>query len=109
MRVLINDGAVVLRVVGRKSSEELEVEVVVGGAIGCKKGINTPELAVPVPALTEKDEKDAIIAINQDVDFIALSFVQRASDVMKLRELIAKHLPPVCFSPYSHCHSWPLL
>lgn len=95
MRVLINDGAVVLRVVSRTSSEEVEVEVVVAGPIGCRKGINTPELAVPVPALTDKDEKDAIYAIGQDVDFIALSFVQRASDVMKLRDVIAKHLPAV--------------
>lgn len=100
MRVLINDGAVVLRVTARKSTDELEVEVLVGGPIGCKKGINTPELAVPVPALTDKDEKDAIIAVQQDVDFIALSFVQRASDVAKLRDLIAKHLPAGRVTPH---------
>mmetsp|Transcript_38434 Transcript_38434/g.74533 ORF Transcript_38434/g.74533 Transcript_38434/m.74533 type:complete len:572 (+) Transcript_38434:92-1807(+) len=93
-RVMLNDGAVVLKVTKRLSKEELECEVIVGGLVGERKGINTPELEVPLPALTAKDKKDVKFICEQGIaDFVALSFVQRAQDVIDLKELMTKHIP----------------
>ena len=89
---LINDGAVVLKVEKRLSEVEVECSVVVGGPVGEHKGINVPDLKVPLPALTDKDTEDAIFALSADVDYFALSFVQRAQDVLDLRVLLQEHL-----------------
>ncbi|CAF0871362.1 unnamed protein product [Didymodactylos carnosus] len=92
-RVLINDGAVVLKVEQRLSEKELLCRVIVGGIVGERKGVNVPDLQVPTDALTDKDEEDAIFALGKDVEYIALSFVQKADDVIKLRNLLQKKLP----------------
>eukprot|EP00471_Norrisiella_sphaerica_P008768 CAMPEP_0184494640 /NCGR_PEP_ID=MMETSP0113_2-20130426/29248_1 /TAXON_ID=91329 /ORGANISM="Norrisiella sphaerica, Strain BC52" /LENGTH=557 /DNA_ID=CAMNT_0026880481 /DNA_START=158 /DNA_END=1828 /DNA_ORIENTATION=+ len=88
-RVMINDGAIVLRVTKRVSQEELECEVVVGGVVSERKGINTPELTVPLPALTAKDKRDCkYVCEGGFADFVALSFVQRPEDVTELIDLM---------------------
>ncbi|CAF1505598.1 unnamed protein product [Didymodactylos carnosus] len=92
-RVLINDGAIVLKVEQRLSEKELLCRVIVGGTVGERKGVNVPDLHIPTDALTDKDEEDAIFALEKDVEYIALSFVQEPADVIKLRNLLQKNLP----------------
>jgi pyruvate kinase len=78
-RVLIDDGRVVLEAV-KVTSHEVHTRVVIGGPVSNHKGINLPGVAVSVPALTDKDEKDLRWALAQGVDMIALSFVRSPSD-----------------------------
>jgi pyruvate kinase len=86
-RLLLDDGRIELRVVGR-SAAGLEVVVVHGGALGGHKGINAPGVALPPSALTEKDIDDLHFGLRLGVDFVALSFVQTAEDVARARDLI---------------------
>jgi pyruvate kinase len=85
--VLIDDGLVRLRV------EEVEhgrarCAVVVGGVISSHKGVNLPGVALPIPSLTPKDRSDLELALELEVDYVALSFVRKAEDVRELRQLI---------------------
>ncbi len=86
-RLLIDDGKLVLRV-QKASLEVVETLVEVGGVISDRKGVNVPDVVVPLPALTDKDRKDLAFALEQNVDWIALSFVQRPDDVAEARRLI---------------------
>ena len=71
----------------------IETEVEVGGRISDRKGVNVPDVVVPLAALTEKDRKDLAFALEQHVDWVALSFVQRPEDVgILLRELGSSYL-----------------
>ncbi len=85
--VLLNDGAVELKVVA-KCGVEVECVVVLGGVIGDHKGINLPGVTVSAPSLTAKDRDDARFALEHGVDFIALSFVRQAEDIIALRSLV---------------------
>jgi pyruvate kinase len=86
-RLLLDDGRIELKVVGR-SEAGLEVVVVHGGPLGGHKGINAPGVALPPSALTEKDIDDLHLGLRLGVDFVALSFVQTAEDVARARDLI---------------------
>ena len=86
-RLLIDDGKVRLKVIEARD-DEIVTEVMVGGVIGDHKGVNVPDVVVPVPALTEKDHADLAFALEQKADWIALSFVQRPDDVAEARKLI---------------------
>ena len=86
-RLLIDDGKVRLRVAAA-GPERIETIVEVGGRISDRKGVNVPDVLVPIPALTEKDKSDLAFALDQGTDWIALSFVQRPEDVAEARELI---------------------
>ncbi len=85
--LLIDDGKVRLRVTS-VSPQCIETIVEVGGRISDNKGVNVPDVLVPIPALTEKDRSDLQYALTQNADYIALSFVQRPEDVAEARELI---------------------
>jgi pyruvate kinase len=87
-RVLLADGAVVLRALS-KTSDTVEFEVVSGGTIGDNKGINLPGVKVSAPSLTPKDIEDLEFGLDQNVDLIALSFVRHAADVTALKQRIA--------------------
>src|SRR5205085_12102305 len=65
-----------------------ETVVEAGDRLSNHKGLNLPGNAIPIPALTEKDRKDLAFALNEGVDWVALSFVQRASDMAELRKLV---------------------
>lgn len=65
-----------------------ECKVEVGGRLSERKGVNVPDVPLPISALTEKDKKDALFGIDVGVDWIALSFVQKAEDIIELRDLI---------------------
>ncbi|CAA9540531.1 MAG: Pyruvate kinase [uncultured Sphingosinicella sp.] len=87
-RLLVDDGKLVLRVTDA-SLDRLETVVEVGGAISNNKGLNVPDAVLPLAALTEKDRKDLTFALDQHVDWVALSFVQRPEDVAEARRHIA--------------------
>ena len=85
--ILIDDGKVRLKVV-ETGDHKIVSEVQVGGAVSDNKGVNVPDVVVPIPALTEKDRDDLQFALEQRTDWIALSFVQRPEDVAEARTLI---------------------
>jgi pyruvate kinase len=87
-RLLLDDGKLVLRVTAH-DGDRLVTRVEVGGALSNNKGLNVPDVVVPMAALTEKDRSDLAFAVEQGVDWIALSFVQRPEDLMEARRLIA--------------------
>lgn len=87
-RILLADGLIELRVVD-VPSDDVECEVINGGMLGEHKGINLPGLAVRVPSLTEKDEKDLEFAVKNGVDAIAVSFIRTAEDVRLVKQRIA--------------------
>jgi pyruvate kinase len=85
--LLLDDGKLRLRV-ARKRSDALETEVVVGGPLSDHKGVNVPDVVLPIPALTDKDRDDLAFALAQGASYIGLSFVQRAEDVAEAKQLI---------------------
>jgi len=87
--ILIDDGKVRL-VVLDASDARITAEVKVGGRVSDNKGVNVPDILVPIPALTEKDRGDLLFALEQKADWIALSFVQRPEDVAEARALIGE-------------------
>ena len=86
-RLLLDDGKLVLRVTA-VAPERIDTVVEVGGALSDRKGVNVPDVVVPMPALTPKDRADLDFALDQGADWIALSFVQRPEDVAEARALI---------------------
>ena len=87
--VLLNDGLLRLRVDG-VAGDDVRCTVLTGGPLTSHKGINLPDIAISEPPLTEKDLADLDFLIEQDFDFVALSFVQRPGDVTKVKQIIEK-------------------
>ena len=90
-RILLDDGKLIFEVVKTDKKTEVEAIVIQGGPLKSKKGVNLPNTKVSLPALTKKDIKDAIFAIENKVDWMALSFVRTPEDLMLLQDLISKH------------------
>ncbi len=90
-RILLDDGKLIFEIVETDKKTEVVARVLQGGELKSKKGVNLPNTKISLPALTEKDIADAIFAISQDVDWIALSFVKTPEDLKDLQDLIAKH------------------
>ncbi len=88
--ILIDDGLIGLTVVEVQGTE-IKCLIVNGGTIKSKKGVNVPGVRISLPGITEKDANDIIFGIGQDIDFIAASFVRKASDVLEIRELLERH------------------
>ena len=84
--LLLDDGKLRLRV-ERKRDDALETIVVVGGPLSDRKGVNVPDVVLPIPALTAKDRADLAFAVEHGVEYIGLSFVQRPEDVAEARAL----------------------
>ncbi|GAA4109057.1 pyruvate kinase [Aquimarina addita] len=90
-RILLDDGKLIFEVISSNGKDTVTTKVIQGGPLKSKKGVNLPNTNISLPALTEKDVKDAIFACSLQVDWIALSFVRHAEDLMELQELIKKH------------------
>lgn len=95
-RILIDDGLIELEVTG-KHGKEIMCKVLNGGELGERKGVNVPNVAVRLPAITEKDKEDIRFGVEQGIDFIAASFVRNAECVLEikafLKELNAPYTP----------------
>ena len=89
-RILLDDGLLELRVLTTDNLGRVETEVVIGGPLGEHKGINLPGVALRTPALTDKDQADLEFALNQGVDYVALSFVRRAEDIVLARQIMQR-------------------
>ncbi|MGD6816836.1 pyruvate kinase [Metabacillus sp. 84] len=90
--ILLDDGLIGLEVLEvNKTAGEIRTKIMNSGTLKNKKGVNVPGVSVNLPGITEKDAKDIVFGIEQGVDFIAASFVRRASDVLEIRELLEEH------------------
>jgi pyruvate kinase len=90
--ILLDDGLIELKVIST-SETDVETEVVTGGLLKNKKGINLPGVRLSIPAMTEKDKADLQFGLKQDVDFVALSFVRDPEDIKILKDMIGNHWP----------------
>ena len=88
-KILIDDGLIELNVTAiDHENQEIVTEVLNSGTIKTKKGINVPNTQLNLPGITEKDESDIRFGAKQGIDFVAASFVRRASDVMEIRAVL---------------------
>ncbi|MFC4776383.1 pyruvate kinase [Paenibacillus sp. GCM10023252] len=88
--ILIDDGLIGLTVEDVQGTE-IKCRIVNSGQIKSKKGVNAPGVHISLPGITEKDANDIVFGIEQGIDFIAASFVRKASDVLEIRELLERH------------------
>nr|HMN69536.1 pyruvate kinase [Bdellovibrionales bacterium] len=91
-KVLLDDGLLELRVTAKRD-DDLECEVIYGGILKDRKGMNVPGASLPIDAMTEKDLRDLQFGLDKNVDYVALSFVRQGSDIEKLRDLINAKRP----------------
>ncbi|CAG9274401.1 Pyruvate kinase [Paraburkholderia unamae] len=85
--LLLDDGRIQLRV-ERCDAESADTVVVIGGTLSERKGVNVPDVVLPLSALTEKDRRDLTFGLELGVDWVALSFVQRVEDLREVREIV---------------------
>jgi pyruvate kinase len=88
-RILLDDGKITLEVTSTDGSKSFQAKVIHGGILSSKKGVNLPNTKISMPSLTEKDIEDLSFALEQNVDWIGLSFVRCAQDIIELKKLIA--------------------
>ena len=87
--IFLNDGAVKLEVVDT-SPEAVRCRVIIGDTLGWEKGVNVPGVNLRIPSCTEKDFHDLLFGIEHEVDFVALSFVREAKDILRVRKFLKK-------------------
>lgn len=90
-RVLMDDGKLIVEIEETNKKDTVKAKVIQGGPLKSNKGVNLPNTKISLPALTEKDIKDAKFACEQQVDWIALSFVRHAQDLEDIKKLIEEH------------------
>lgn len=90
-RILIDDGKLVLQVLETNEKDTVKAVTIQGGPLSSKKGVNLPNTHVSLPALTEKDIEDTRFIMELDLDWIALSFVRHAQDIIDLKNLLKEH------------------
>lgn len=88
--ILIDDGLIELKV-EHVEGNEINCKIINGGSIKSRRGVNVPGVKISLPGITEKDAQDIVFGIEQGVDFIAASFVRKATDVLEIRQLLEKH------------------
>lgn len=89
-RILLDDGKLILKIIKTDKKKNIEAEVVHGGILSSKKGVNLPNTKISMPCLTPKDLEDLAFALQQDVDWIGLSFVRSARDIIELKHIISQ-------------------
>lgn len=87
-RILVDDGKIALEVISSDGKKEVKMKVIYGGVLSSKKGVNLPNTKISLPCLTEKDRKDLDFALSKNVDWIGLSFVRSAQDILALKQII---------------------
>ena len=87
-RILIDDGKLALEVVKTNGINEVKAKVIHGGVVRSKKGVNLPNTDLSTPSLTRKDLKDLYVAIQEDIEWIGLSFVRHSDDIRSLQSII---------------------
>ena len=90
-KILLDDGKIILKTLSTNKKDLINAEVVQGGEISSNKGFNLPNTKVSLSPLTDKDIKDAILAIKENVDWLALSFVRKKGDIENLIKIIDKN------------------
>src|ERR1700753_3558344 len=88
--ILLDDGKIQMRVIETNREDTVVCEVVHGGILTSRKGVNLPNTTVSIPSLTEEDKENLQYALEWDLDWIGLSFVRTGEDIMELKEIIAK-------------------
>lgn len=83
--ILIDDGKIELKVTKILNAKTIECKVIFGGILSSKKGFNLPDTKISIPSLTEKDMEDVAFILQHQIDWIALSFVRKASDITELK------------------------
>lgn len=86
--ILVDDGKLKLEVINTNRKDTVKARVIHGGMLSSKKGVNLPHTKISLPSLTEKDIEDANFALDNNVDWIALSFVRNADDLIQLKDII---------------------
>ena len=89
-KILLDDGKLSLEVISTDKRNKITAKVINGGILSSKKGVNLPNTKISMPSLTEKDLKDLEYALEENVDWIGLSFVRSAKDIIQLKNLITK-------------------
>lgn len=89
-RILLDDGKIVLEVLSSDGAKEIKTKIINGGILSSKKGVNFPNTSISLPSLTEKDKLDLEFAIENEVDWIGLSFVRSARDIIELKHIITE-------------------
>jgi len=90
-RILLDDGKIIIEVISTDKEKEIVAKVIYGGILSSKKGVNFPNTKISMPSLTEKDKEDLQFALEKDIDWIGLSFVRNARDIIELKHIISKH------------------
>lgn len=88
--VLIDDGKIKLQVIETNKKDTVKTKVIYGGPLSSNKGFNLPDTKISLPSLTEKDIDDAYFALDNNADFIGLSFIRSVTDIVELKQLIKK-------------------
>jgi len=89
-RILLDDGKLMFEVISSNQKDEVKLKVIHGGYLSSKKGVNLPNTKISQPSLTEKDKEDLEIALEYNLDWIGLSFVRSARDIIELKHIIAQ-------------------
>lgn len=89
-RILLDDGKLMMEIISTDGEAEIKAKVIHGGILSSKKGVNLPNTKISLPSLTEKDREDLEFALDNQVDWIGLSFVRTARDIIELKHVIAQ-------------------
>lgn len=88
-QILLDDGKLIMEIISTNGTTEIKAKVIHGGILSSKKGVNLPNTKISLPSLTEKDREDLEFALSNDVDWIGLSFVRSARDIIELKHIIS--------------------
>ena len=89
-KVLVDDGKLIFEVISTNKKDEVKLRNIQGGKLSSNKGVNLPNTKISTPSLTKKDKQDLLYAISKELDWVALSFVRDANDMINLRKIIEK-------------------
>ncbi|MDZ5010372.1 pyruvate kinase, partial [Clostridium perfringens] len=88
--ILVDDGLLRFRIENVKGNE-IQCKVTVGGTIKNHKGVNVPNVKINLPSITEKDKEDLVFGCENKIDFVAASFIRKASDIEDVRNVLKNH------------------